>query len=175
MKNLKKHLVLGLIVLFVGISFNVHARQNTKTWTWKKHRLKFDLPLNWKINSNSGNKFGATGDKASLLFIPWHDSNVATAKQVAMRAYQQSTMVSNKRIISQQRMASKGGLEKYMLLVEGTQRDKRTGKIRRVQMGIMGFINPNSTVNMYARFVWWKSDAQNSNRTYKIANSVRGY
>ena len=125
MKNLKKHLVLGLLVLFVGTSINVHARQNTKTWTWKKHRLKFDLPLNWKINSNSRNKFGATGDKASLLFIPWHDGNVTTAKQVAMRAYQQSTMVSNKKIIGQQKMTTKGGLQKYMLLVEGTRYPKR--------------------------------------------------
>jgi len=175
MKNLKKHLVLGLLVLFVGTSINVHARQNTKTWTWKKHRLKFDLPLNWKVTSNTGTKFNASGDNASLKFIPWNDHSVTTAKQVAMRAYRKSTMVSKKRIIRQQKMVFKGGLEKYMLLVEGTQKSKSTGKVRRVQMGIMGLINPNSSVNMYARFVWWKSDSQNSKRTYNIANSVRGY
>jgi hypothetical protein len=67
-------------------------------------------------------------------------------------------------------MTTKGGLKKYMILAEGWQNGKA------VRVGIMGFINPKSPVNLYCRFLWWKSqDSKNSPITFKVAQSFSAF
>jgi len=162
-----------LSIIFAGIIITSSAtfgtRANLKPWNWKKYKVKFKLPGYWTVKDKGGRsgKFTASGYGASFRLKPWRDRS-RTAKQVAMAAYRSSTSIKRKRIISQRSMTTKRGLRKYMILTSGYQKGKK------VKIGIMGFINPRSPVNLYARFFWWaggKYVKGNNKVTYKVAQS----
>ncbi|EAY26654.1 hypothetical protein [Microscilla marina] len=169
MKLNTKHLFFSLAIVFTGLFLaqtNAHA-QAMKPWSWKKYKIKWKMPSNWNAKDKGGRsgKFTAAGGGVSFRLKPWRDAS-ASAKQVAMRAYRGATSVQRKRIISQQYMTSKGGLKKYMILAEGWQKGKK------VRIGIMGFINPKSPINLYCRFLWWASqDSKNNPISYRVAQS----
>ncbi|OJJ20211.1 hypothetical protein BKI52_17225 [marine bacterium AO1-C] len=171
-----KPLFFTLALVFTGLFLAQSSAQaqnyQMKPWNWKKYRIKWKMPSNWVAKDKGGRsgKFTASGGGASFRLKPWRDGSVTTAKQVAQRAYRGATSVTGKRIIDQRYMTSKGGLKKYLILAEGWQKGKK------VRIGIMGFINPNSSVNLYCRFLWWKKDnARNGGVTYKVAQSFSAF
>lgn len=168
-----KPLLFSLALVFVGVFFAQSSAQAQamKPWNWKKYKIRWKMPSNWYAKDKGGRsgKFTASGGGVSFRLKPWRDAS-ATARSVAMAAYRSATSIKRKRIISQRSMATKGGLKKYMILAEGWQNGKA------VRVGIMGFVNPKSPVNLYCRFLWWKSsNGKNSPITYKVAQSFSAF
>lgn len=168
MKLNMKHLFLSLTLVFVGsfLAQSAQAQVNMKPWRWTKYLVKWKMPSNWHAKDKGGRsgKFTASGNGVSFRLKPWKDAS-ATARQVAMRAYKNANSVQRKRIINQRAMTTKNGLKKYLILAEGWQKGKK------VRIGIMGFINPKSPVNLYCRFLWWASNEKGSSIAYKVAQS----
>lgn len=162
---------LALIFTFSFLAQSTAQAQAMKPWNWKKYKIRWQMPSNWYAKDKGGKsgKFTASGGGISFRLKPWRDAS-ATAKQVALAAYKSATSIKRKRIIAQKYMTAKGGLKKYMILAEGWQNGKA------VRIGIMGFINPKTPVNLYCRFLWWKSqDAKNNPISYRVAQSFTAF
>lgn len=179
MKLNTKHLFFSLAFVFVGLFLaqTTQAQAVNSPWNWKKYKIKWKMPAGWRVKDKGGSsgKFTASGNRISFRLKPWRDAS-ATAKQVAMSAYRSTTSVKGKKILNQKYLTTKHGLKKYIILAEGYQYNKSTRKNRKVRIGIMGFINPKSPVNLYCRFLWWKSDdATASPLSYKIAQTFDSF
>ncbi len=175
----KKQVAFSLALAFVGLLlFQSSAEaQQMRNWGWKRYRLNFKLPSTWTVKDNGARgKFKASGKAVSMRIVPWRDAS-RTAKDVAFAAYRSSTSIKGKRIVRKEYVpGSHGSLKEYMIVAEGWQ--NQNGRRRKVRIGIIGMINPNSSVNLYARFFWW-ADGQyvktNNRLTYQVAKSFSAY
>ena len=168
---------LALVVIGVFLTQSSVQAQQMRIWTWKQYKLKFKLPSTWTVKDNGANgKFKAVGKAVSMNIVPWRDAS-RTAKDVALAAYRSSSSIKGKRITRQEYVAgSHGGLKEYLIVAEGWQ--NQNGKRRKVRIGIIGMINPKSSVNLYTRFFWWadgRYTSTNDGLTYKVAKSFSAY
>ena len=173
----KKQIAIGLIAV-LAFALPGAAWAQVKNWSWKAHKLKFQLPATWTVKQ-AGKKgyFLALGPKGGVMKIsPWQDRK-ATAQSVAEKAFATYSFINAKQVLRKKELAvGTSGLERYIMFGKGVHKGTRKGigKGRPVTFGIIGLSNPKSTTNAYVRF-WWFSDspqAKTLNReTYKIANS----
>lgn len=167
---MKKTTRISILLITLLFASNVFAE--LKQWNWTQYKIAFNLPASWKIKANTSNNFHAGTNTVTMVLRPWKDAKVRYAKDVAQKAYGDLTNYSNKSIVSQKRLKAKGGLQKYIMLVDGYY------KGRKAKIGIIGLINPKTDVNVYGTFIWWDNNAQsktNSSLTYKVALSLRSY
>ncbi|HAS47179.1 MAG TPA: hypothetical protein DCS93_42240 [Microscillaceae bacterium] len=176
-----KPFIFSLALVFAGVFFAQSSAQAQsqvmRNWSWGQYRVKFKLPSTWNVTDKGARgTFKATGKAVTFWIKPWRDAS-RTAKDVALAAYRSSTSIKGKRIVNQQYVSgSHGGLKEYMIVAEGWQ--NQNGRRRKVKIGIIGMINPKSSVNLYSRFFWWADGRYasiNNSLTYKVAKSFSAY
>lgn len=174
------HLLIAACIMaaIVTFSYNTQAQSqmtkaNSVLKKWAAKGISFRIPVGWKIIDRGANGIvKAKGTGSSMWIVPWNDSKL-NAEQVALKAWNSASArnTKNKVILGRKRISNDKGFNKYILYGYGF-RTMRNGQRKKIYIAVMGFTDPYSSRNFYARFMWGtKNHEWKSKTTRAIANS----
>lgn len=150
-------------LLFLPVAF---ASAESYSWyRWRTYRLRFKLPTNWNVTSNTSSQFIAKGSNAVIKIQPYRNRRV-DARGVAMYGYRTYSVVEDKKIMLRNYGSAASDRNKYNLWGSGTVNGQK------VYWRIMALTSSRSANNVFARS-WWYANKYNSNRNSESARAVQ--
>jgi hypothetical protein len=149
---MNKNRIKILLTVFVLTLVSTGAfTQSMMNWQWHAYKIGFQLPTAWRVLENSNTQFRVEGNEAgiALIILPWNDPKL-NARDVAMKGFGAIYNTTGLKV-NQDRPVNQylGGMKGHIVFGEGIHQNKR------MSIAVLGLIDPNSPVNVFARFTWW--------------------
>ena len=138
------------------------------TWddvTWKKYHIKFKIPAHLKESENDNEKYIAEDENLSFEIYPWKDSTLSE-EDVANAAFEDLGLDRRNTKITSDKKRDLNGYKGYEILGEGTLRGKKAN------FAVLGFIDPNSSMNFAAYVFYWQGKDADEEENIKIERDI---
>lgn len=162
----KKMVLLGLAII---MSLVTYSTAFADTWEWTYFNLTWDMPSSFVVEQCDANVFAAR-DKAhgdfTVRIEPWNDAS-ATVKDVCMDGFNSWGGWSDWATTSEGPLEHPNGFSGYYACGYG----KQVGRDR--LWTVIGFIDPNSSLNFFMRYGYDQSYENNYDVAIEIYNSLQ--
>ena len=156
----------SILALVVAVSALYAAN---KTCTWKRQKIKWEMPVTWQVVQDSDSRFIAKGNDVTLEIVPCTEPG--TAEAVAQKGFDSYDIIEKKQILQRRPLeAGDSGLARYLILGKGMINGKAAC------FWIAGMVNASAGIQLSA-CMWWYDNTStatvNNKTTYAVARSFK--